>query len=331
MSQNPSLQEPGATSEVKFWRRYSPHHELPLSGAVSVVLHALLIVLLFLAGVLAVRSRDTGPLEVGTVVIGGEPGHGGEAVDNAAPERREAARDVPPAAAEPRPPASPDKALAVPQPEAIRLRPADDSARRITDEAGQAVGQLVERSREVRDRLLRQGPPGPSGAGPKAPPQGRIDRLIRRIDRWVLTFETRNGSDYLRQLEALGAILAVPLEGDRYLVIRDLKQRPVRGNIENAADIQRIFWIDDKPQSVRALAEALQLERVPVCIVAFFPDQLEDELLRKELAFRNRREEEIRRTYFRLDRRGGRFEPVVVDQEPLRGGGRSAGAGAPKG
>lgn len=141
-----------------------------------------------------------------------------------------------------------------------------------------------------------------------------MDRLTRRIDRWVLTFETRNGSDYLRQLEGLGAILAIPLEGDRYLVIRDLKQRPVRGNVENAADIQRIFWIDDKPESVRSLAGALRLEQVPARIVAFFPDQLEDELLRKELAFRNRREEEIRRTYFRLDRRGGRFEPVVVDQ-----------------
>ncbi len=137
------------------------------------------------------------------------------------------------------------------------------------------------------------------------------------MDRWVLTFETRDGFDYLRQLEALGAILAVPLEGDRFLVIRNLKQRPARGEIENAAAIQRIFWIDDKPESVRSLARALQLGRVPDHIVAFFPDALEEELLRKELAFRNRREEEIRKTYFRLERRGGRFAPVVVDQTYL--------------
>lgn len=316
MSPNPSVREPDSTTEVKFWRRYSPHHELPLSGAVSVVLHALLIALLFLAGVLVIRSQDTGPLEIGTVVIGGEAGDGGEVVDNAAPERREAGRRVAPAAVEPRPPASPDKILEVPQPEAVPVRPADDAARRITEDAGRTVGQLAERTRELRDRLLKQGLPGSPG-GKKGPPQGRMDTLIRRIDRWVLTFETRNGSDYLRQLEALGAILAIPLEGDRYLVIRDLKQRPVRGNIENAADIQRIFWIDDKPESVRSLAGALQLEQMPARIVAFFPDQLEDELLRKELAFRNRREEEIRRTYFRLDRRGGRFEPVVVDQTYL--------------
>lgn len=121
MSHHPAVREPGSTSEVKFWRRYSPHHELPLSGAASVVLHAVLIALLFLAGVLAVRSRDTGPLEVGTVVIGGESGNGGEAVENPAPDRREAARDLPPAVAEPRPPATPDKALEVPP---ARGRPA---------------------------------------------------------------------------------------------------------------------------------------------------------------------------------------------------------------
>lgn len=322
MSRNPSVQEPGSSPEIKFWKRYSPHHELPLSSAMSVLLHTLLVGLLFLAGVLVVRSRDTKPLEIGTLVIGDGSENGGEGERaGAALEHREAGPRMN-SATEPNLPIRPEKALEAPQPKPIPLPPVDDPNRRIIGEAERAVGQLSARTRDLRDRLLQQQraqrPGGPSGSGPQGSPSGRMNNLARRMDRWVLTFETRDGFDYLRQLEALGAILAVPLEGDRFLVIRDLKQRPARGTIETVADMHRIFWIDDKPESVRSLARALPLERVPARIVAFFPNQLEDELLRKELAFRNRREEDIRKTYFRLRRNGDRFEPVVVDQEDDR-------------
>ncbi len=321
MSQHPSVEESGSSPEVKFWKRYSPHYELPLSSALSILLHTLLVGLLLLVGILVVRSRDTAPLETGILAIGDGPGDGGEGgAGGAVPQRREAGRGMNPAAIEPGAPINSGKALEAPQPKPIQL-PKDDSGQRIIGEAERAVGHLTKKTQELRERLLNQrgvpGSPGPPGGGAKGPSTGRMDSRTRHMDRWVLTFETRDGFDYLRQLETLGAILAVPLEGDRFLVIRNLKHRPARGEIENAAAIQRIFWIDDKPESVRSLARALQLERVPGHIVAFFPDALEEELLRKELAFRNRREEEIRKTYFRLERHGGRFEPVVVDQTYL--------------
>jgi hypothetical protein len=51
---------------------------------------------------------------------------------------------------------------------------------------------------------------------------------------------------------------------------------------------------------------------------AFFPRGLEDELSRKELAYRNRRSEDIEETIFSVLIRGGSYEVVVVAQTPKR-------------
>jgi hypothetical protein len=50
--------------------------------------------------------------------------------------------------------------------------------------------------------------------------------------------------------------------------------------------------------------------------VAFFPEELEQNLLRIELKFRNRKEEEILETRFEIRGYSGRYEPVVVSQRP---------------
>jgi hypothetical protein len=149
-----------------------------------------------------------------------------------------------------------------------------------------------------------------SGRGPK----GRIDDVITRLDRWVLVFETRDGRDYLRQLDSLGAILAIPISETKFMVYHDLKGRPPKGKIEEITKIEQIFWIDDKPESVRSLANVLQWDPIPPRVVAFFPQPFEDELLRKELKFNSKKEHEIRKTYFRMERRGNRYEAVVRNQ-----------------
>jgi len=48
--------------EEKFWKRYSPHHELPLSSVSSIAVHALGIVAVIAFAVLAGEwsSRDSG-------------------------------------------------------------------------------------------------------------------------------------------------------------------------------------------------------------------------------------------------------------------------------
>jgi hypothetical protein len=132
----------------------------------------------------------------------------------------------------------------------------------------------------------------------------------KQMLRWTLNFRTENGEDYLRQLLDVkpggGAILAVPKDKEgTYEVIRDLNARPAVGQVEDVMKLNRIFWIDDKPESVAVLARTLGIVR-PQYFVALFPYELEEELkrLEKQAAFRKyggrRRVEDIQETKFSI-------------------------------
>src|SRR5262249_2282402 len=134
-----------------------------------------------------------------------------------------------------------------------------------------------------------------------------------------LIFNTRDGNDYATQLDALGAILAAPTgNGVEYLLIRDLKTRPVQGKVEDLAALERIFWIDDKPESVAGLARALGLKTNPRHIVAFFPLELESKLAQMERDHAGRKEADIAETRFDIIRGPGGYEPKVTFQSGKR-------------
>ena len=80
----------------------------------------------------------------------------------------------------------------------------------------------------------------------------------------------------------------------------------------------RIFWMDDNPESVRAMATELQLDMRPWRIIAFFPAWVEKKLLERELAYgksygRNT-EEMIKETKFRVEFRGTEPRFTVIEQ-----------------
>src|SRR5262245_56481899 len=68
-----------AVPDERFWIRYSPHHELPLSSVSSFGIHVVIIVLLVLVGWLAVRlgwNEKDRPLQVEAVdIVGGGGGN----------------------------------------------------------------------------------------------------------------------------------------------------------------------------------------------------------------------------------------------------------------
>jgi hypothetical protein len=160
-----------------------------------------------------------------------------------------------------------------------------------------------------------------AGDEKKPPDEKAADDRAKRVLRWNLVFDTATGEDYAAQLLALGAILAVPEKEDaavpEYRVFRDLKQRPVKGEIEDVKTIKRIFWVNDNPASVKPLAAALGLPKAPSFVVAFFPEALEENLAKLELAFAQRNQRkvtEIAETRFRVIKRDGKYEVVMVDQ-----------------
>src|SRR5262249_15227028 len=63
----------------------------------------------------------------------------------------------------------------------------------------------------------------------KGPGQGRpLTQRERRQARWTISFGRIQGEEYARRLSSLGAVLAVPGSGGKYLIIRDLTERPAR-------------------------------------------------------------------------------------------------------
>jgi formylglycine-generating enzyme required for sulfatase activity len=139
----------------------------------------------------------------------------------------------------------------------------------------------------------------------------------KRMLRWSLQFDTRSGQEYLQQLRGLGAILAIPKttkNSTDYWVIRDLSGRPPQLLDEDLSKMQRIFWIDNKPQSVASVMHALGLTMEPERFVAFMPQEIEEELLKLEHNFQGIEEDDIHETVFRIRREGDKYVPFVVSQ-----------------
>jgi hypothetical protein len=325
--------------EEDFWKRYSPQHEFPISSVTSVCLYALAGLLIWAVITYAVKSaEDNMSLPVENIAIaggGGSPeGEGTVGPGDLPPKQgKEAVEERKP---EPSTPVVPEEKLAEVAPDPLDLPELQVADARIIDDPAlkEAHDRLANLSKDARKQLFQGvASPGPSkglggsgeGAGKgkgrgtgegdlEGAGKGKLNVRQKRVLRWVMLFNTLDGNDYLNQLHGLGAILAIPDPQGGYQVIRDLKKLPAQGDREELADIKRIFWIDDKAQSVGSLARALRLTFPPPHIVAFFPEKLEKELLAKELKYRGRKEEDIRETRFRVERRAGAYEPRVESQ-----------------
>ncbi len=321
--------------DKKFWHRYSPHHEFPWSAVISVAIYTLLGLLIFALVRLAIKdSDDAKPLPVGMVEPEGGGGHtegvGTENPGDLDPKVAKEAIKQPDQEISPAP--TPTEKLDSVVTEGVPLGDllASDRVIEIDDNAKEALQKLRGVEEKARAQLVKGlTPPGKGRGGPgkgggegsgigkeKGPGTGtgkaRLDREAR-ILRWKMQFNTRDGNDYLAQLRELGAIIAIPEPKGGYRVIRDLNP-PASGEIEDLDSIKRIFWIDDKPDSVQSLAMSLRIPIPPPHFVAFFPESLEQELTQKEQKFRNRAEHQIRETRFRIVRRGGKYTPEVEFQ-----------------
>jgi hypothetical protein len=327
----------------EFWLRYSPHHEFPLSSVTSVTLHILVIVLLVLGGWLAIRlglMRDEGGLPVDAILL--ERGGGGGSLNGR--EGATGAGDLPPEAvtdpkADPNKPVNPLTLPDLPDTnvDPIRLPDFKDAdGKRVIDPGAKnlAIEAAKSLNEEARTKIFGavgdkggggDGSGGGTGSGKgKATGSGtgdgtkgkKLSERQKRQLRWTMIFNTHDGNDYATQLDSLGAILAVPTsaENKEFLVIRDLKTRPAEGKIEDPAALQRIYWIDDKLDSVSGLARALGIKTNPRLIIAFLPIELENKLAQMERDYKGLKEDDIAETRFDVVRTGERYEPKVTSQ-----------------
>ena len=123
----------------------------------------------------------------------------------------------------------------------------------------------------------------------------------------------------MQQLDAIGAIVAIPDGKGRLLVIRNLQERPARPVYDDVFGLNQIYWQDNRPDSTESVAVELSLPFVPSAIIALLPRKFEDELVVKEKAYRNRDEADILRTRFSITFRNGQHIIRVIEQDPMPG------------
>ena len=152
---------------------------------------------------------------------------------------------------------------------------------------------------------------------------GKLTQREKRMLRWTMAFNTNSALNYLSQLKGLGAILAIPVREDaagrEYRIVRNLTA-PAKLLQEDIGEIQRIFWIDDNPQSVQDMMAVLRVPLRPSHFVAFMPEELEAKLYKLEKAYLDKRhpgrtEDDIVETKFRINQSGKGYEPEVFAQK----------------
>jgi hypothetical protein len=330
--------QPKTLPEEDFWQRYSPHYEFPLSSVTSAAIHIIAIALV-IVGLVALLNgwwKGKEPPNVEPIELvgggGGSPsGVGSGPGDGAPPQPPKEAVNEKPDPKKPVPVASlPDLPSGAVDPVTLPNYKTDDGpAVDIGNQAVQAMAALNESARKTVFNNLAQGQgQGGSGSGggmgsgtgtgtgDQTGPgsgKGKLSERQKRLLRWTMVFNTRSGADYLRQLALLQAIIAIPEPDGQYRVYRVL-QRGAMSKIEDLSDIKSIYWIDDRPESVRGLCDALGVPGQPQHFVAFFPQALEDRLAQLERDYRGLREDQIHSTRFEIINN----EPRDTAQEPLR-------------
>jgi hypothetical protein len=313
-TKSPSAPRPLVPPDEQFWKHYSPHHEAPLSGVTSLAVHLLLIPLLLLAAWVATRlglQDENRSAEVDVIRIAPNPGGGGSrtGVEGGGPndgskEKKEESGGSPDEAKKP-PPPMPDLPDLTPAEKAqIKVDfPNDPDALRVVSGAkvNSSLRDFFSMSKDLRQALRKATRPakgkggtgtgGGEGSGTgkgvgNGPDSGTLSQREKRQLRWHMSFRTQNGQDYVNQLHALGAYVVLPLSDSppRFQVIRDLRH-PDKGKEDDISALNRMYWTDARPESVAALCQALGIKSGPSRFYAFFPIDLENTLLKREMAY----------------------------------------------
>ncbi len=240
--------------DERFWQRYSPHAEFPLSSAGSIALHFLvfgvLALMAWLGAILFSHSSRSLPVEAVRLDLGGGGGnrHGqGDGSNNGpAPQEVGQPNEGSTENSQPDDIQAPKKINVKPDP---KTKPQfDTDPQRVLQQESSDSAQVFRRLRERAAQIQMPGSKpsgrgqggtgsgGGSGGGQgsgvgdaRGEGHGTPTQREKRMLRWVMWFNTNSSADYVAQLRGLGAILAIPVreEADRvdYKIVRDLSAR----------------------------------------------------------------------------------------------------------
>jgi hypothetical protein len=321
------------------WLRYHPWMEGLAGHIISWAIHGLVLVSLVVGGWLLVvwgitrppHSLPVAPVTFADAGGGGNPNGSGDDRGNHAPLKEGAASDKP----------NPGDSVTAPNrpslPDVIAKKVDQDFSApdaRYIKEGPESARTFAELDKDLRDKLRdginpSAGKAGPgtgggegtgtgsgTGSGTGAGTGKVLNEREKRMLRWSMKFNTRDGRDYLNQLRGLGAILAVDFGRGDFKVVDLAKGEPYHLEDRDLSSIQRIWWFDDNPASIQSLMAAMQQPVRASRVAAFIPQELEEELARKEKAFRGLEPDQIYETKFEVHNVGGRYDVEVMNQTP---------------
>jgi hypothetical protein len=314
----------------RFWHRYSPNGEFPLSSCSSLGIHVLLVLLLILMGKVLDKHQRPAP-GVDVVQVGDEP-NAAAGLQAGGPGERTSLAETAPADSPspvdlPRQPAEELQTQVVVDASQAALV-SDDAVSSEVSQAAQRAAQSAARAREglarAKQRLQNNmGGGGPAAAGggnaaagntPGGGGSGATGRAARP-GRWILRFRSVSVEDLLNQYAGLSAELAFPTAGDRFRFFYNLTLRPPPSRVQGLEKETRLYWQEDNPQSLTGLTQYLGLPLVSY-MLCFLPQQVEDKMARMEEAYAGLKEDQIASTTFEVVRRGGGYDVQVVEQKP---------------
>lgn len=348
----PKSGKPMASFEQPLLKRYSPHHEFPLSTLTSITLHALVIGVLALIAFKLNQSRhseEAKPPKMDVVEIEGGGGLGGLGIGSGpGPVNQGGKTEVVaqnPGQATQAPEVKPREGLKFHSPvnqdlfqvpmkngqeepgEAELFQGLLADARLLTAQAMKVSPSALSSTGDVGSAGRERGSGGGAGGGEgtgigtkKGPGTGTsptgvlLTKRERRQKRWRIDF-SGDGPTHLKKLQALRVTLAIPSSRQGMFMVYDLA-RGMQGRLDNLVSHKdKVQWFNTSRHSLQQLASVMRLPQVPPFVVIFLPEAVEEEMHRLEHEYRGLEEHQITFTEFEIRQRpDGSYGPVVVAQ-----------------
>lgn len=193
-----------------------------------------------------------------------------------------------------------------------------DSVVELSDKATQQVQQ------QMQTDLTNSGKVGSAaGTGKRALGFGPGKKGIPREQRWFIKFSDRGSLiDYARQLDYFKIELGALLRNGKMIYLSNVSsEKPVSRTATSGADEKRLYMTwqgGQRRTSDLSLFKKAGYDVTGAILFHFYPKETENKLLLREKQYRNKKFDEIRRTYFTVRSSRGGYDFEVTRQTYFR-------------
>ena len=298
------------TWQKQLWIKYSPNYESFTSLFVSFIVHIALVTLIMMLGWEGLKKAIIGDvnrrLGVSSVRVGG-----GTSSGNPDAKENDDTIKTPPKLNNPDKESMPEIPLKLDPSPTEKIQVDKTGGKSLVDDANAKAQELSRIGQNFKSKII-EGLKGVGNTKGDGVGVGRGERMLR----WIMVFNTTNGSDYLSQLIDLNARLAFPdpNKAGKFLVISNLGAKPITTMELDLSSVSDIFWVDDKAQSVTNLSRAMGLQIKVEAFVVLMPVSVEEKLQKLEKAsLQGAKEDDIQETRFTISKTVGKYEPAKAD------------------